>query len=87
MIYDGHAYIFPDVRADGGFPNRTEYQQHLQLAIASHFQGVFRKRDRRPADNDGLIDSSKPRGFEALKDANFQATEFGRFEWESNGEE
>ena len=87
MIYDGHAYIFPDVRGDGGFSKRAEYQQHLQLAIASHFQGVFRKQDRKTADNSGLIDSSKPRGFEALKDANFQATEFGRFEWESNGEE
>ena len=37
MIYDGHAYIFPDVRGDGGFDDPREFKRHLQLAIATHF--------------------------------------------------
>ena len=44
MIYDGHAYIFPDMRGDGGFDDRREFQQHLQLAIATHFMPVWRTR-------------------------------------------
>ena len=87
MIYDGHAYIFPDVRGDGGFEDRTEFQRHLQLAIAAHFMPARRKRDRSPADNSGLIDETKPRGFSALREANFRATRFGRFEWTVDGED
>ncbi len=37
MIYDGHAYIFPDLKGDGGFEDRLEFQRHLQLAMATHF--------------------------------------------------
>jgi predicted TIM-barrel fold metal-dependent hydrolase len=87
MIYDGHAYIFPDLKGDGGFEDRLEFQRHLQLAMATHFMPAWRKRDRAPADNSGLIDESKPRVFDALKDANFRATSFGRFEWTVDGED
>lgn len=87
MIYDGHAYIFPDVRGDGGFEDRREFQQHLQLAISSHFMPVWRRRDRALADSSGLIDESQPRGFGALKEADFRATQFGRFEWTVDGED
>ena len=62
MIYDGHAYAFPDLRSEVGFDDTREMRRHLQLAIASHFQPVRRKRDGASADNSGLIDGSKPRG-------------------------
>ena len=87
MIYDGHAYIFPDMKGDGGFEDRDEFQRHLQLAIATHFMPVWRRRDRAAGDNSGLIDESMPRGFDALKEADFRATEFGRFEWTVGGED
>ena len=87
MIYDGHAYIFPNMRGDGGFDDRREFQRHLQLAIATHFMPVWRTRDRAEADNSGLLDLSMPRGFDALKDAHFRATQFGRFEWTVGGED
>ncbi len=87
MIYDGHAYIFPDMKGDGGFEDRDEFQRHLQLAIASHFMPVWRRRDRVVGDNSGLLDPSMPRGFGALKEADFRATEFGRFEWTADGED
>ena len=86
MIYDGHAYIFPDLRGDGGFDDRDEFRRHLQLAIATHFMPARRTRDRAPADNLGLIDESRPRGFGALKDADFRAARSGRFEWTADGE-
>ena len=87
MIYDGHAYIFPDLRGDGGFDDRSEFQRHLQLAMATHFMPALRTRDRAAADNRGLIDESMPRGFDALKEASFRATRCGRFEWTAGGED
>ena len=87
MIYDGHAYIFPDMKGDGGFDDRDEFQRHLQLAIATHFMPVWRTRDRAEADNSGLLDPTMPRGFGALKEADFRATQFGRFEWTVDGED
>ena len=87
MIYDGHAYIFPDMRGDGGFDDRREFQRHLQLAIATHFMPVRRRRDRAAADNSGLIDESMPRGFDALKETSFRATRSGCFEWTVDGED
>ena len=87
MIYDGHAYAFPDLRSEVGFDDTREMCRHLQLAIASHFQPVRRKRDGASADNSGLIDGSKPRGLEALREADFRPTSFGRFEWTVDGED
>lgn len=87
MLYDGHAYIFPDMRGDGGFDDRREFQMHLQLAIATHFMPARRTRDRAGADNSGLIDESRPRGFGALRNADFRAARFGRFEWTADGED
>ena len=74
MIYDGHAYIFPDMKGDGGFDDREEFQRHLQLAIATHFMPVWRTRDRAEADSSGLLDASMPRGFDALREADFRAS-------------
>ena len=86
MIYDGHAYCFPDLRGDGGFAAPEEFRRHLQLGIARHFQPTWRKSDRAPADRSGLADQSGPWSFDALKDAQFHAAGYGRFEWTAGGE-
>ena len=86
MIYDGHAYCFPDLRGDGGFADPEQFRRHLQLGIARHFQPVWRKRDRAPADNSGLADPSAGWSFDALKDVGFRAAGHGRFEWTVDGE-
>ena len=86
MIYDGHAYCFPDLRGDGGFADPRQFQRHLQLGIARHFQPVWRKRDRAPADDSGLADPSAGWSFDALKDVGFRAAGHGRFEWTVDGE-
>ena len=48
MIYDGHAYCIPDLRGDGGFESREEFQRLLQFITAHHFQPAWRVRDRAP---------------------------------------
>ena len=73
MIYDGHAYCFPDLRGDGGFADPAQFRRHLQLGIARHFQPVWRSRDRAPADDSGLADPSAGWSFDALKDVGFRA--------------
>lgn len=86
MIYDGHAYCFPDLRGKAGFDDRDQFRKHLQLGIARHFQPVWRARDRTPADAGGLADPDGGWDFAALKDAQFRAAGHGRFEWTVDGE-
>ena len=87
MIYDGHAYCFPDLRGNGGFADRDEFQRHVQLAVAGmgHSREPWRKRDRAPADTSALADMSRGWSFDALEDANLTASR-GRFEWTGGGE-
>ena len=86
MIYDGHAYCFPDLRGSAGFDDPNQFRRHLQLGIARHFQPVWRSKDRVPADSSGLADEDGGWDFGALKDAQFHAAGFGRFEWTVDGE-
>ena len=87
MIYDGHAYCFPDLRGSGGFADRDEFQRHVQLAVAGmgHSREPWRKRDRAPADTNALADMSRGWSFDALEDANLTASR-GRFEWTAASE-
>ena len=87
MIYDGHAYCFPDLRGNGGFADPDQFRKHLQLGMARHFQPVWRKRDRATADESGMADPDGGWDLGSLKDARFRAAEFGRFEWTADGEE
>jgi predicted TIM-barrel fold metal-dependent hydrolase len=86
MVYDGHAYCFPDQRGDGGFADPDEFRRHLQLGMAGHFQPAWRVRDRAPADSSGLADLSRGLTFDAIKDAQFLPAGHGRFEWTVDGE-
>ena len=86
MIFDGHAYCFPSLRGDGGFADRDQLRRHLQQAIATHFQPVWRLRDRAPADATALLDMDDWPSLSALRDAGFRAAGLGRFEWTADGE-
>ena len=86
MIYDGHAYCIPDLRGDGGFEDRGEFQRFLQFITAHHFQPVWRSRDRAPGVSDGLADLSRSFDLDAVHDVQFRASSHGRFEWEVDGE-
>ena len=85
MIYDGHAYCFPDQRGASGFADPDEFRRHLQLGMAGHFQPAWRAKDRAPADSSGLYDPAQGLTFAALKDANFRPAGHGRFEWTIDG--
>ena len=87
MIYDGHAYCFPDLRGSAGFDDADQFRKHLQLGIARHFQPVWRSRDRQPADSSGAADPAGGWDFASLKDAQFRAAGHGRFEWTVDGED
>ena len=86
MIYDGHAYCFPDLTKDGGFADPEQFKRHLQIAMARHFRPAWRKRDRALGDNSGLADPNIPWSFDGLRDAQFRPAGHGRFEWTA-GEE
>ena len=87
MIYDSHAYCFEDQGGNVGWANRTQMTRHRQLAVAGHSQSAWRVRDRAPADNSGLVDASRGRSFDALKQCPFRAAGYGRWEWTVDGED
>ena len=86
MIYDGHAYCIPDLKGDGGFETREEFQRLLQYCMGHHFAPALRAKDRALGDSSALVDLSKPFTLDAVKDANFHAAGHGRFEWEMDGD-
>ncbi len=73
MIFDGHAYCVPSLRGEGGFADPDQLRRHLQQAIATHYQPVWRLRDRAPADATALLDMDDWPSLSALKDAGFRA--------------
>ena len=87
MIYDGHAYCFPDLTKDGGFADPEQFKRHVQVSMAGHFQPVWRKRDRAPGDNSGLADPNIPWSFDGLRDSQFRLAGHGRMEWTAGGED
>ena len=86
MIYDGHAYCFPNLGGDGGFADPEQFRRHLQLGMARHFMPAWRKRDRAPTDDLGLADPDGGWSFDALNDVDFRAASHGTFEWTVDGE-
>ena len=85
MIYDGHAYCFPDLTKDGGFADPEQFKRQLQHSMARHFQPVWRKTDRAPADSGGLLDPNNQSSFDGLREARFRPAGRGRFEWTVDG--
>ncbi|HEY3079849.1 MAG TPA: amidohydrolase family protein [Chloroflexota bacterium] len=89
-IFDGHAYCFPSLRGPAGFSDPALFGRHLQHAIATHFQPLWRMGDRAPADSRLLVDPAIwPRldAVRAARETRFRAADNGRFEWTLDGEE
>ena len=61
MIFDGHAYCFPSMGGDGGFADPEVFRRHLQQAMATHHQPVWRARDLSLGDADAS-DRFEPTG-------------------------
>ena len=86
MVFDGHAYCFPPTGGGGGFSDPEDFRRHLQQAMATHHQPVWRARDLAPGDVGALIDSTNWPSLDALKPSDFHAASNGRFEWTVDGE-
>lgn len=86
MIFDGHAYCFPSLKGDGGFSDPNQFRKHLQQSIGSHHQPVWRLNDRTRGNNSQLLDTNNSTSLSSLKEINFHAGSFGRFEWTHNEE-
>lgn len=87
MIFDGHAYCFPDVRGDLGFPSADAQRIHVQKAIANHHVQPWRARDHAPGSTAPLLDLEKWPGDDAARAVNFRPTRYGRYEWAVDGED
>ena len=85
MTIDGHAYCFPRVGQPSEYPSVENPVRHLQREMGIHHQAAWRVRDRAPADDRGIIEDDWST-LDSLKDAEFRAAGFGRFEWTVEGE-
>lgn len=84
MVIDGHAHAFPRMGAGAGFASADEHRRYLQLNLSTHPQGG------RLARNNEVVDASMLRGpkndIASLPDVNFRVGDFGRLEWDKDGE-
>ncbi len=85
MIVDTHAHIFPYLGAASGFTSQEEHNLYLQLYIATHGQPVRRLSDHAVVPDIPLGDGLYA-GPEAFTDSSFRVGQYGRFEWDYQGE-
>ena len=85
MIFDGHAYCFPDVRGDLGFSSPEAQRIHVQKGMASHHIQPWRVSDRSLGRTSDLLDAEKWPDDAAALDVNFRPTKHGRYEWTIDG--
>ncbi|MBV9171953.1 MAG: amidohydrolase family protein [Chloroflexi bacterium] len=85
-VVDSHVHIFPYLGGASGFPSDAEHRQFLQLYMATHGEPVRRLRDHVQVNqrtlHDGRLDS-----LSSLREVNFRAGRFGRFEWTCDNED
>ncbi|MCH7982644.1 MAG: amidohydrolase [Chloroflexi bacterium] len=87
VIFDGHAYCFPDVRGSMGWASPEAKRVHVQKSMANHHIQPWRARDHAPGSTSTLMDDAKWPGDDALRDVNFRPTTHGRYEWTVDGED
>jgi predicted TIM-barrel fold metal-dependent hydrolase len=87
MLFDGHAYCFPDMRGDLGFPSAEEQRIHVQKSIAVHHVQPWRVSDHSLGSTAPLLDLEKWPEDASARDLNFRPTKYGRFEWTVDGED
>lgn len=87
MIFDGHAYCFPDVRELMGFPTLEDQRKHIQKSLANHHVPPWRATDRARGSSGMLIDDARWPDDDALSDVDFRPTSHGRFQWTVGGED
>jgi predicted TIM-barrel fold metal-dependent hydrolase len=87
MIFDGHAYCFPDVRGDLEFPSADAQRIHVQKAMANHHVQPWRTSDRTTGSTTPLLNLEMWPEDDAAQAVNFRPTRNGRYEWTIDGED
>lgn len=85
MIVDGHAHAFPRLGAGAGFASADEHRRYLQRHMSTHPQGGRRVRDNAPVPG-SMLRNPAGDALEDLPDVGFHVGDFGRLEWEVDGE-
>src|SRR5579884_623465 len=85
MIVDGHAHAFPRRGAGAGFASPDEHRRYLQRHMSTHPQGGRRVRDNAPVPG-SMLRNPAGDALEDLPDVGFHVGDFGRLEWEVDGE-
>lgn len=80
MIIDNHAHIFPYLGGKSEYGSKEVQLMYAQKLISSHFEPARRKADFRAVEEANLWEREKP-GLEGMRDVNFRAAKFGRYEW------
>ena len=85
MIYDGHAYCFPNLNGLGGFNDFKTFNKHQQIAISQHFQPVWSDIDRKIIKDVSKIKPADKWYIKSAKDIDFNPAHRGRYEWTDKG--
>jgi predicted TIM-barrel fold metal-dependent hydrolase len=85
-IVDSHVHIFPYLDEPSGFRSQAEHRRFLQLYMGAHGEPVRRLRDHARVTEQTLHDGSLA-GPDSLRDVDFRAGKYGRFEWTVDGED
>ena len=86
MIIDSHVHVFPDLRTAAGFPSAEEHLGGAQRQSFFNVNPIVRIRDGRVIDEQALWDG-RTLGPGGVREAGFRFGEFGRLEWDIEGED
>jgi predicted TIM-barrel fold metal-dependent hydrolase len=85
-IIDSHAHVFPYLGDRAGFASVDDHLATLQWTVRQHVQPVLRKRDNSRVTRQTLL-REPATGRSSLTDVGFRVGQYGRLEWEADGEE
>ncbi len=84
MIIDNHAHIFPFLGGKSEYTSKEVQLMYAQKLISGHFEPTHRMDDFSVVGERTLWDNNKP-GLEGMRNVNFRAGKFGRYEWTVSG--
>lgn len=86
VVVDSHVHIFPHLNEPAGFPSGADHRRFLQLYMVGHGEPVRRLRDHAQVHEQTLNDGI-PASPDSLRDVEFRAGKYGRFEWTVDDED
>jgi len=84
MIIDNHAHIFPYLGGKSEYKSKEVQLMHAQKMISHHWNPTHKMDDYSIVEDEGLWDKDNL-GPEGMRNVNFRAGNFGRYEWTVSG--